>query len=115
MARVLIGEPSPHAALQMAYTHLVDKGALKCSFNQLLFTMQRKPVPPPEEILVAFAEQRAVVDELHKKENEARASLWNEAKQWTVVKWAAIVLLVLVYPLRLLVLGTRWAFRTLRT
>jgi hypothetical protein len=115
LASVLIGESMPHVELQMAYDYLVRKGVLNCSFNELLFTMQRKPVPPSQETLDAFAKQKANVDRLHKERSDAQASLWSEVKLWAVVKWAAIVLLMMVYPLRLLVLGTLWAVRTMRS
>jgi hypothetical protein len=93
----------------------MNRRVLRCNFDELLYTLQNKAVPPSQEALDALAKQRAVVDELGGEQNNARASLWSEAKQWAVVKWASIVLLVLVYPLRLLVLGTRWALQTLRT
>ena len=115
LARILISEPSAHAELQMAYSHLVDKSVLGCTYNELLFTMQRKPVPPAQDALDAFAKQKATVENLRNKENDARANLWGQAKQWAVVKWAAILLLISVYPFRLLVLGTRWALQTLRS
>lgn len=115
LARVLISDSNQHAELRMAHGYLVDKSVLGCTFNELLFTMQRKPVPPTQEALDVFAKQRTTVNELRKKENDARASLWSEAKQLAVLKWVAIVLLVLIYPLRLFVLGTHWALRTLRT
>lgn len=114
-ARCVIHEPDEHAELKAAHTYLKERAVLNCAFDELLYTLQRKPVPPTQEALDALAKQRTTVDELRKEENDARASLWSEAKQWAVVKWAAIVLLVLVYPLRLLVLGTRWALRTLRS
>jgi hypothetical protein len=114
LARVLIGEPSPRVELQMAYDYLTRNDVLNCAFNDLLFTMQRKPVPPMEEKLDAFSKHMTIVDELHKAEFDNRARLWNTAEQWAAVKWATLVVLVLVYPLRLLVLGTRWALRTLK-
>lgn len=113
--RALLCDTIPYAELLGGYDHLNNRRVLRCNFDELLYTLQNKPVPPSQEAIEVFTKQRGVVDELRQKQNYARASLWNEAKQWTVVKWAAIVLFVLVYPLRLLVLGTRWALRTLRS
>lgn len=115
LARAFTHEPPPHRELQKAYTFLNERGILNCSFDELLFTLQRKPVPPNQDMLDALAKQRATVAALQVEVSHARLGLWNDAKQWAVVKWAAIVLLVLVYPVRLLVLGTLWAVRTLRT
>ncbi len=114
-SKTVMHESPAHENLRNAYDHLAQRNVLICAFDELLYTLQRKPVPPTQEALDALATQRATVDELRKEENDARTSLWSGAKQWAVVKWAAIVLLVLVYPLRLLVLGTRWALRTLRS
>lgn len=114
LARAFTHEPAPHKELQKAYTFLRERGSLKCSFDELLYTLQRKPVPPAKEMLDALAKLRTTVDELQNEGSGARLGLWSEAKQWAVLKWAAIVLLVLVYPLRLLVLGTLWAIKVLR-
>lgn len=104
----------PFTELRSAYHFLVANHVLACSFEELLFTLQNKPVPPSQEVLEAVIKKKTTVDELDQALADARTSIWSEAKQWAVVKWAAIVLLVLVYPLRLLVLGTRWALQTLR-
>lgn len=104
----------PFAELRSAFEHLEGNHILICSFDEFLFTLQRKPLPPAQEVVDELAAQSLTVSELRKEANDARASLWSDDKQWTVVKWAAIVLLVLVYPVRLLVLGTRWAIRILR-
>lgn len=114
LALTIQQEEPPHTELRRAFDHLSSHGVLTCTFEEVLYTLQRKPVPPTQEAMDALAAQRATVDELRKEENDARTSLWSGAKQWAVVRWAAIVLLVLVYPLRLLVLGTRWAVKTLR-
>ena len=112
--RGLLCDTLPFTELRAAFDFLKERHVLNCDVDDLLYTLQNKAVPPSQEALDAFAGQRAAVNELRKAENDARTSLWSEAKQWAVVKWAAIVLLVVVYPLRLLVLGTRWALRTLR-
>ena len=114
LARTLMDSTSGYAEMKSVHNHLQNRHVLNCTFDALLYTLQRKSVPPGQETLDALAKQREAVDGLRKEGNEARAGLWSATKQWSVVKWAAIVLLVLVYPLRLLVLGTRWAVRTLR-
>ncbi len=114
-ATALMNEPEEHAQMRSAYKHLADQCALSCTYEDLLYTIQRKPIPPSQDIQDALAAQTVAIDELGREQNDARASLWNEDKQWSVVKWAAIVLFVLVWPLRLLILGTRWALRTVRS
>ena len=114
LALTIQQEEQPHSELRRAFDHLSSHGVLTCTFEEVLYTLQRKPVPPTQVALAAHEKQKAVVDGLRNDENNIRASLWSEAKQLAIVKWAAIILLLLVYPLRLLVLGTRWAFRTLR-
>lgn len=104
----------PFTELRSAYNFLVENHALACSFEELLLTLQNKPVPPSKEILDAVTKQKTTVGRLNVALSDVRTSIWSEAKQWAVVKWVAMVLLVLVYPLRLLVLGTRWAIRTIR-
>lgn len=112
--RGLLCDTFPYAELRHGFEYLKQRRVLRCNFDELLHTLQNQAVPPSQEALDAAARQRVVVIQLRDDKNIARASIWNEAKQWAVVKWSAIVLLVLVYPLRLLVLGTRWAVRTLR-
>ncbi len=112
--QALMADTAPYTELRMAFNHLKERKVLSADFNVLVSTLQDKPVPPSTETLDAIAKQRTIVDGLLKMQNDARAGIWSAAKQWAVVKWAAIVLLVLVYPLRLLVLGTRWAIRTIR-
>lgn len=112
--RGMLCDTTPYAELRKGFDYLKQRRVLRCGVDDLLYTLQNKAAPPSQEALDAFAKQRALVNELRQEQNNARANLWSEAKQWEVVKWAAIVLLVLVYPLRLLVLGTRWALRTLQ-
>lgn len=112
--RGLLCESTPHTALRSAAEYLRERHALRCNTDDLLYTLQGKAAPPPQEAIDALTNQRATVDKLRTEQSNASASLWSAAKQWAIVKWAAIVLFVLVYPLRLLVLGTRWAVRTLR-
>jgi hypothetical protein len=112
--RGVLCDTIPYAELRGGYDVLKSRNVLRCNFDELLYTLQNKPVPPSQEAIDALAKQQATVNQLREEQNEARASIWSEAKQWAVVKWAAIVLLVLVYPLRLLVLGTFWAIKVLR-
>ncbi len=112
--RGLLCDTIPYAELRDGYEHLKNRRVLRCNFDELLYTLQNKAVPPSQEAIDALAKKQATVNQLREEQNEARASIWSEAKQWAVVKWAAIVLLVLVYPLRLLVLGTLWAIKVLR-
>lgn len=114
LVRGILCDTVPYTELRLAFEFLKERNVLLCSFDELLFTLKDKPVPAAQEALDAVAEQEATVDKLHQEQSELRASLWSEAKQWAVIKWAAIMLFVLVWPLRLLVLGTRWAVRTLR-
>ncbi|MBK9274012.1 MAG: hypothetical protein IPM49_05650 [Flavobacteriales bacterium] len=113
--RGLLCDTIPYAELRDGFDYLKQRRVLRCNFDELLYTLQNQAVPPSQEALEAAARQRVVVNQLRDDKNIARASIWNETKQWIVVKWVAIVLLVLVYPLRLLVMGTLWAVRTLRT
>lgn len=113
--RALLCDTIPYAELRRGYDHLKNRRVLRCNFDELLHTLQNKAVPPGQEAIDALAKQQATVNQLREEQNESRASIWSEAKQWAVVKWTAIVLLVLVYPLRLLILGTLWAVRTLRS
>lgn len=112
--RGLLCDSMPYAALRSGFEYLRGRRVLRCNVDDLLYTLQDKAVPPTQEALDAFAKQKTTVYELRTQQNAARASLWSAAKQWEVVKWSAIVLFLLVWPLRLLVLGTRWAVRTLR-
>ncbi len=105
----------PNVELRSAFEYLEKRHVLHCSFEDLLFTLQNQPVPPRQETFDALARQREVVERLRDAERSARANLWSVAKQWSLVKRAAIVLFVLVWPLRLLVLGTRWALKTVRS
>jgi len=113
--RGLLCDTIPYAQLRGGFDYLKQRRVLHCNFDELLYTVQNQAVPPSQEALEAAARQRVVVNQLRDDKNFARESIWNEEKQWAVVKWAAIVLLVLVYLLRLLVMGTLWAVRTLRT
>ncbi len=113
LVRGILCDTVPFEELRHAFEYLKERSVLQCGFEDLLSTLQDKPVPPTQEALAAVAHQRAIVNKLREEQNDARASLWGAAKQGDMVKWAAIVLLVLFYPLRLLVLGTRWALRTL--
>lgn len=112
--RGLLCDTAPYAQLRKGFDYLKEHRALRCDVDDLLYTLQNKAVPPTQEAFVAFAKQKKTVDELRTQKNATRASLWSEAKQWGVIRWAAIMLFVLVWPLRLLVLGTRWAVRTLQ-
>ncbi len=114
-AEALTSDTVPYSELREAVEYLKERNILHSDFDICLRTLQNKPIPPTQETLDALAKQRTLVAELVTKKNNARANLWSADKQWAVVKWAAIVLLVLVYPLRLLMLGTRWALRTLKT
>ena len=102
--------------LQLAHAHLVSRHLINCTFEELLYTLQRKPVPPTQDVLDALAEQNATLDELRKEENDVRSSIWSESKQWAILKWAAIVLLMLV-PSHCACSCSRirWALRTLRS
>lgn len=113
--RGLLCDTVPYAQLRNGFDYLKGHHALRCNVDDLLYTLQSKAVPPTQEAFDAFAKQKKTADELRTQQNATRASLWSAAKQWSVVKWAAIVLFVLVWPLRLLILGTRWALRTVRS
>jgi hypothetical protein len=115
LGTALMNEVDEQAQFHSAFEHLVDNNVLKCTFDELLLTTQRRPVPPTTEAQQALSEQKTAINELEQERNNARTGLWSAAKQWEVVKWAAIVLFVLVWPLRLLLLGTRWALRTVRS
>ena len=113
--RSLLCDTVPNAHLRNGFNYLKEQHALRCTFDELLYTLQDNAVPPSEDALAAFMVQKATLDELYEKQSYARASLWSESKQWNVLKWVAVIMFVLVWPLRLLVLGTQWALRTLRT
>jgi hypothetical protein len=113
--RGLLCDTAPYAQLRNGFDYLKEHRALRCDVDDLLYTLQNKAVPPTQEAFDAFAKQKKTVDELRTQQNATRASLWSAANQWVVVKWVAILLLISVYPLRLLVLGTRWALQTLRS
>jgi hypothetical protein len=113
--RGLLCDTLPYTELRTAFDFLKERQVLRCDLDDLLYTLQNKTVPPSQEALDAFAEQKEVVNGLRKKQSRVHSSLWSEARQWVAVKWAAIVLLMLVYPIRLFLLGTRWAIRTYAT
>jgi len=65
-------------------------------------------------VLEEIATLKTTLGELFQEQQVARSSIWNDSEQWAVVKWAAVVLLALFYPLRFLVLGTKWALKAIR-
>ncbi|MBL0127577.1 MAG: hypothetical protein IPP83_08965 [Flavobacteriales bacterium] len=60
-SKTVMHESPAHEELRSAYNHLVKRNILICTFDELLYTLQRKPVPPTEEALAALEKQRAVV------------------------------------------------------
>lgn len=115
IAGVLLHDTLPYQELRIACEFLIRKNVVHCTFQDLFYTLHRKPVPPTQEALGLVTKQKVVVDKLAREQEASQLSRWSGAKQWAVVKWAAIVLLVLAYPLRLFVLGTCWALKTLKS
>lgn len=113
--RGLLCDTVPYTQLRNAFDYLKERHALRCNVDELLYTLQNKAIPPTREAFDAFSKQKTTVDELRTQQNAARANVWSAAKQWEVVLWVAIVLFVLVWPVRLLVVGTSWALRTVRS
>lgn len=112
--KAIMRDDSTHATLRPAFAWLDGRGVVRCTFEELLYTLQRELTPPGQGEVQRLGQERFSLGTMEQELKALKGQVWNEEKQWSVVKWVAIVLLLVVYPLRLLTIGTRWAFRTLR-
>jgi hypothetical protein len=100
--------------LKRIYDFLKTKNCINVNFKEFCFTMQGLPLPPSENAITIYKNDRKEFDKTSKDLINTKQSINSKEQIKEIIKWISIIILALVYPIRFLFLSLRWSLRTLR-
>ncbi|RVT76627.1 hypothetical protein EOD40_08985 [Flavobacterium sufflavum] len=101
--------------LKRYYDFLKTKNCIIVGFKEFCFTMQGLPLPPTTSTSTAYKKYRKEFDEANKDINETKQKINSKDNIIDLIKWIAIIVFTLVYPIRFIYKLLKWSFLTIQT
>jgi hypothetical protein len=99
--------------LNKIYTFLRSKSNVKVNSEQFFFNIEGLPLPPKYDSWMQYEKYKLEKNELVGKIKETKTHIYSSNSLGEVIKFTSIIILLIVYPLRLVYFILKWSLRTL--